>query len=116
MKERKSEYCCHRHLSDTADNPGQADKSLSPCLRIIILIVSECYFKNSKGGCIVTTRRMSIKSMFKTKQAVLESKLSILIDRPVIKGEHCESAYIDFFRSFLPNKYALNKGFVFDDL
>jgi hypothetical protein len=57
---------------------------------------------------------MSIKSLFKTKQAILESKLSILLDHPVTKGDHCESAWIDFFRSFLPNKYAVDKGFVFD--
>ena len=62
----------------------------------------------------MTERKMSIKSMFKTKQAVLESKLSILLDHPVTKGEHCEGAWIDFFRSFLPNKYAVDKGFVFD--
>lgn len=62
----------------------------------------------------MTTRKMSIKSMFKTKQTVLESKLSILLDHPVTKGEHCESAWIDFFRSFLPNKYVVDKGFVFD--
>jgi len=52
--------------------------------------------------------------MFKTKQAILESKLSVLIEHPVTKGEHCESAWIDFFRSFLPSKYAIDKGFVFD--
>lgn len=57
---------------------------------------------------------MSIKSLFKTKQTVLESKLSILLDHPVTKGEHCEGAWIDFFNSFLPNKYAVDKGFVFD--
>lgn len=57
---------------------------------------------------------MSVKSLLNTKQAVLESKLSILLDHPVTKGEHCESAWIDFFRSFLPSKYAIDKGFVFD--
>lgn len=62
----------------------------------------------------MTTDKMSIKTMFKTKQAVLESKLSILLEHPVTKGEHCESAWIDFFRSFLPSKYAVDKGFVFD--
>lgn len=52
--------------------------------------------------------------MYNTKQTVLESKLSILLDHPVTKGDHCESAWIDFFRSFLPIKYAVDKGFVFD--
>lgn len=57
---------------------------------------------------------MDIKSLFNTKQKVLESKLDILLEHPITKGEHCESAWIDFFRSFLPNKYAVDKGFVFD--
>ena len=61
-------------------------------------------------------KTMNIKTMFNTKQAILESKLSILLDHPVTKGEHCESAWLDFFRSFLPDKYAVDKGFVFDSL
>jgi hypothetical protein len=62
----------------------------------------------------MAAEKMCIKTMFKTKQAILESKLSILLEHPVTKGEHCESAWIDFFRSFLPSKYAVDKGFVFD--
>lgn len=57
---------------------------------------------------------MDINSLFNTRQSLLEAKLSILIDHPVTKGDHCEGAWIDFFRSFLPNKYAVDKGFVFD--
>lgn len=57
---------------------------------------------------------MDIKSLMKTKQAILCSNLNILLSHPVTKGDHCESAWIDFFRSFLPNKYAIDKGFVFD--
>ena len=57
---------------------------------------------------------MSVKSLINTKRKILESKLSLLIDHPVTKGDHCESVWIDFFRSFLPNKYAIDKGFVFD--
>lgn len=57
---------------------------------------------------------MDIKTLFETKQAILESKLKILIDHPVCKGDQCESAWIDFFRSFLPSKYAIDRGFVFD--
>jgi len=62
----------------------------------------------------MNTQKMSIKTMFKTKQTILESKLSVLLEHPVTKGEQCESAWIDFFRSFLPSKYAVDKGFVFD--
>ena len=57
---------------------------------------------------------MDIKSLMKTKQDILASNLNILISHPVTKGDHCEAAWIDFFRSFLPNKYAVDKGFVFD--
>lgn len=57
---------------------------------------------------------MDIISLMKTKQEILAANLKILIDHPVTKGEHCEGAWIDFFRSFLPNKYAVDKGFVFD--
>ena len=37
-----------------------------------------------------------------------------MVDLLILNGEHCEGAWIDFFRSFLPNKYAVDKGFVFD--
>lgn len=57
---------------------------------------------------------MDINSLMETKQEILRSTLNILLAHPVSKGEHCESAWIDFFRSFLPNKYAIDKGFVFD--
>ena len=57
---------------------------------------------------------MDIKSLMETKQEILRSNLNILLAHPVSKGEHCESAWIDFFRSFLPNKYAVDRGFVFD--
>jgi hypothetical protein len=57
---------------------------------------------------------MDIKTLMQTKQTILHSNLNILLNHPVTKGEHCESAWIDFFRSFLPNKYAIDKGFVFD--
>ena len=57
---------------------------------------------------------MSIKSLLESKQTVLESKLKVLLDHPVTKGESTESAWIDFLRSFLPSKYAVDKGFAFD--
>lgn len=57
---------------------------------------------------------MDIKTLMMTKQTILAANLNILLDHPVTKGEHCEGAWIDFFRSFLPNKYAVDKGFVFD--
>jgi len=60
------------------------------------------------------TEKMNIKSMFKTKQAILESTLNILLTHPPTKGEHNERAWINYFRSFLPDKFAIDKGFAFD--
>ena len=57
---------------------------------------------------------MDIKSLYETKQIMLENQLKVVIEHPVTKGDQCENAWIDFFRSFLPNKYAIDKGFVFD--
>ncbi len=55
-----------------------------------------------------------IKTLMKSKQDILTANLSVLLSHPTTKGEHCEAAWIDFFRSFLPSKYAVDKGFVFD--
>ena len=44
--------------------------------------------------------QMNIKSLLRSKQTLLESKLDVLINHPVTKGDHCEGAWIDFFRSF----------------
>ena len=57
---------------------------------------------------------LDINYLMETKQAILKSNLNILLNHPVTKGDHCEGAWIDFFRSFLPKKYAVDKGFVFD--
>lgn len=57
---------------------------------------------------------MDIKSLMNTKQDILRSNLQILIDHTVTKGDQCENTWIDFFRGFLPNKYAIDKGFIFD--
>lgn len=58
---------------------------------------------------------MSIGNLFEAKQAILKSKLdNILLEHSTTKGEHCEATWIEFFRSFLPSKYAIGKGFVFD--
>lgn len=58
--------------------------------------------------------KTNIKSLLRTKQTLLEAKLDVLFSHPVTKGDHCEGAWIDFFRSFLPSKFAVDKGFVFD--
>jgi hypothetical protein len=57
---------------------------------------------------------MDIKRLFQARQDVLKGKLSLILNHPVTKGEHCESVWIDFLRSFLPARYAVDKGIVFD--
>lgn len=55
-----------------------------------------------------------IDTLMQAKRTVLRSSLNLVLNHPVTKGDNCEGAWIDFFRSFLPNKYAIDKGFVFD--
>ncbi|MFR8530671.1 MAG: hypothetical protein ACLVDB_05820 [Anaeromassilibacillus sp.] len=61
------------------------------------------------GGCTVEEsspkqRRFFMEQMIKSpasrKQTLLKSKLDVLINHPVTKGDHCEGAWIDFFRAF----------------
>lgn len=48
------------------------------------------------------------------KQELLRSKLASKLNHPTTQGDHWEQSWINFFRDFLPSKYALDKGFVFD--
>lgn len=57
---------------------------------------------------------MDIKSLLEGKQKILKEKLEIILKHPTTKGNHCEEAWINFFRSFLPSRYSVDKGFVFD--
>lgn len=56
----------------------------------------------------------SIKILLENKQKELMAKLEADINHPTSKGDNSEGAWIKFFRSFLPSKYAVDKGFVFD--
>lgn len=56
----------------------------------------------------------SIKTLLENKQKALTAKLENVISHPTSKGDNSESAWIDFFRSFLPSKYSVDKGFIFD--
>ena len=56
----------------------------------------------------------SVEKFIKSKQAVLMNSLNDVIDHPGTKGDHCETAWINFFKGFLPSKYDVAKGFVFD--
>ncbi|GAA3728071.1 hypothetical protein GCM10022378_16120 [Salinicoccus jeotgali] len=56
----------------------------------------------------------SIKALLDNKQKALTAKLESVISHPTSKGDNSESAWINFFRSFLPSKYSIDKGFIFD--
>lgn len=56
----------------------------------------------------------SIKTLLENKRKALLAKLEADLNHPTSKGDNSEESWINFFRSFLPSKYAINKGFVFD--
>ncbi|MCB5953977.1 DUF6602 domain-containing protein [Enterococcus sp. CWB-B31] len=56
----------------------------------------------------------SIKALLGNKQKTLIAKLEADLNHPTSKGDNSEEAWINFFRSFLPSKYAVDKGFIFD--
>lgn len=56
----------------------------------------------------------SIKELLKHKQNGLEHSLNWQAPHPTSKGDNSELSWIDFFESFLPSRYRIARGFVFD--
>lgn len=56
----------------------------------------------------------SVKGLLLGEQEMMKAVLSVSLDHPTTQGDHTEGAWIRFLRSFLPSKYAVSKGFVFD--
>ena len=56
----------------------------------------------------------SINKLLENKQQALIAKLKADLTHPTSKGDNSELAWINFFRSFLPSKYKIDKGFIFD--
>lgn len=56
----------------------------------------------------------SVRELLLSEQEMMRAVLSVALDHPTTKGDHTEGAWIRFLKSFLPNKYAVSKGFVFD--
>lgn len=67
-------------------------------------------YKLTRKELIMTT----IKTLLNNKQKSLMTKLEADINHPTSKGDNSEEAWINFFRGFLPSKYAVDKGFIFD--
>lgn len=56
----------------------------------------------------------TIKELYKRKQEQLKNKLDLWPIHPTTKGDNNEQTWINFLSNFLPNRYAVTKGFVFD--
>lgn len=59
-------------------------------------------------------RKITVNDILESKVAELQSRLLVSLNHPVSQGNHCESSWIDFLSSFLPKRYGVAKGFVFD--
>ena len=57
----------------------------------------------------MSAEKMTIQTLFKSKQTALAEKLGTLLAHPVTKGDHCESAWIDFSRAFYQADMRLRK-------
>lgn len=58
--------------------------------------------------------KMSIEQLLSAKQRILNADLSVLFEHPTSKGEESENSWIEHLSSFLPARYGVTKGFVFD--
>lgn len=56
----------------------------------------------------------SVKALLKNQHLSLRNLLAASIGHPGSKGDHCEEAWIKFLRGFLPARYAVDKGYIFD--
>ena len=62
----------------------------------------------------VAMSETTVRDLLQGEQELVKATLSVSLDHPTTKGDHTEGAWIRFLRSFLPSKYAVSKGFVFD--
>lgn len=59
-------------------------------------------------------RELTIKDILIRRSKALHLDLNFDLSHPTSQGDQCEGKWIEFLRSFLPNRYAAAKGFVFD--
>ena len=57
---------------------------------------------------------MTIKDLLQYKTDDMRHKLGLDLCHPTSQGDLSETAWIAFLQSFLPTRYAVSKGFVFD--
>lgn len=58
--------------------------------------------------------RSNLKSIIKTKQEAHLAALRMDLLHTTTKGDHCERAWIKYLKSFLPKRYEVDKGMVYD--
>lgn len=58
--------------------------------------------------------RSNLKSIIKTKQETHLAILRMDLSHTTTKGDHCECAWIKYLKSFLPKRYEVDKGMVYD--
>lgn len=58
--------------------------------------------------------KLTIEEIFKVRSKQLCATLGMPIRHPVSKGDLSENEWIAFLKSFLPNRYDVSKGFIFD--
>lgn len=63
------------------------------------------------GGWMSET---TIKDLLCNEQDKLRVMLSVSLDHPTTQGDQSEQAWIKLLKSFLPSKFSVAKGFVFD--
>lgn len=58
--------------------------------------------------------KMSIDGLLKAKSDELRDNLGVQLGHPVSKGDLSEQGWTKFLKSFLPSRYDVSRGFVFD--
>lgn len=56
----------------------------------------------------------NLKSIIRTKQEIQLDTLRMELSHSTTKGDHCECAWIKYLESFLPKRYKIDKGMVYD--
>lgn len=59
-------------------------------------------------------KELTIKDILIMRSKALHLDLNFDLSHPTSQGDQCEGKWIEFLKSFLPNRYAVAKGFVFD--
>lgn len=64
------------------------------------------------GGTLNTD--LTITDILENKSEQIRLSLKLDLPHPTSQGDHRENTWISFLESFLPSRYAVTKGFVFD--